>query len=190
MNRTRPEHGSDQPSIISEERGAQLSSERSVVSTEPNGTSPNGYVQSGVQGDVRPEVAAHVDTLIPVLDVRDVDASIEFYCGALGFSVRDKVQWSGRTEWALLGAGKVQLMLCASEVDYTDEPPDHGDGVFFLYLDNIDALRVELSNRGYATTAAVPGASGGRDFYLRDPDGYILWFSHKPPVRGSQVSGT
>ena len=52
------------------------------------------------------------ENLIPVLDVRDVDVSIDFYRDTLGFSLADKVEWSGRTEWALLRTGKINLMLC------------------------------------------------------------------------------
>lgn len=121
--------------------------------------------------------------LVPVLDVRDVDASIEFYCGVLGFTLHDKLEWGGKTEWALLRADSVQLMLSASQDSDNEELPQKAEGMFFLYHDNLDSLLVYLGSRGYDATPDLLSASGiKRDFYLRDPDGYVLWFTHKPPA--------
>ena len=121
-----------------------------------------------------------LQNMVPVLDVQDVDESIRFYSEALGFSVHDKVAWGGRTEWALLRSGQVQLMLCASQ-GMDDKGPAQSDGVFFVYLDSIEALNVYLGAKGYETSSQARDLGvGGRDFYLRDPDGYVLWFSHKP----------
>ncbi len=118
--------------------------------------------------------------LVPVLDVQDVEESIQFYCDTLGFAVQDKVTWGGRTEWALLRSGQVQLMLCASRTA-DDDAPLPSDGVFFVYLENVEALHVYLGGRGLdRSLQALDIGLSGRDFYLRDPDGYVLWFSHKP----------
>lgn len=121
-------------------------------------------------------------SLIPVLDVKDVDASIEFYCDVLGFALHDKVAWGGRTEWAVLrGEEDVQLMLCASQGDDGDESGGATEGVFFLYHDNLESLLVYLGSKGYdSRSSLMPVSNNTRDFYLRDPDGYVLWFSHKP----------
>lgn len=120
-------------------------------------------------------------SLIPVLDVRDVDASIEFYCGALGFTLQDKVEWGGHTEWALLRSDQVQIMLCAGQDADVEDAVRSEEGVFFLYHDDPEALLVYLGSRGYNQTPDVLQPNGGRrDFYVRDPDGYVLWFSHKP----------
>ena len=121
-------------------------------------------------------------SLVPVLDVHDVDASIEFYCGALGFTLYDKVEWGGKTEWALLRCDGVQLMLCASQAVDGDEGVSHNsDGMFFLYHDNLESLQVYLGSRGYTDAAVgMSQSQSKRDFYLRDPDGYVLWFSQKP----------
>jgi hypothetical protein len=105
-------------------------------------------------------------------------------CGALGLTLYDKVEWGGKTEWALLRCDHVQLMLCASQVADGDEPRQHNaDGMFFLYHDNLESLQVYLGSKGYTSGAADPPTSQSkRDFYLRDPDGDVLWFSHKPAL--------
>lgn len=136
------------------------------------------------------EAGMKLRSLVPVLDVHDVDASIEFYCGALGFTLHDKVEWGGKTEWALLRCEQVQLMLCASQDGDSEEPSQHnGDGMFFLYHDNLESLQVYLGSRGYTDIPDVlQPTRGNRDFYLRDPDGYVLWFSHRPALRGENVA--
>jgi catechol 2,3-dioxygenase-like lactoylglutathione lyase family enzyme len=136
------------------------------------------------------EAGMKLRSLVPVLDVHDVDASIEFYCGALGFTLHDKVEWGGKTEWALLRCEQVQLMLCASQEDDSEDPTAHtSDGMFFLYHDNLESLQVYLGSRGYSGMPdALQHSRGKRDFYLRDPDGYVLWFSHKPSLNGEGVA--
>ena len=131
------------------------------------------------------EAGMRLRSLVPVLDVHDVDASIEFYCGALGFTLQDKVEWAGKTEWALLRCEHVQLMLCASQEAENEEPVNqHSDGMFFLYHDNLESLQVYLGTKGYSGIVdGMPAGQGKRDFYLRDPDGYVLWFSHKPGLK-------
>lgn len=133
------------------------------------------------------EAGMKLRSLVPVLDVQDVDASIEFYCGVLGFTLQDKVEWGGKTEWALLRCDHVHLMLSASQHSDPEESPHPcNDGMFFLYHENLESLQVYLGSRGYSTIADTlqPG-KGRRDFYLRDPDGYVLWFSHKPVLDGN-----
>jgi catechol 2,3-dioxygenase-like lactoylglutathione lyase family enzyme len=128
------------------------------------------------------EAAMKLRSLVPVLDVHDVEASIEFYCGVLGFTLHDKVEWGGKTEWALLRCEQVELMLCASQdTDSEDTLTHNTDGMFFLYHDNLESLQVYLGSRGYTGVPEGMSSNGGkRDFYLRDPDGYVLWFSHRP----------
>jgi catechol 2,3-dioxygenase-like lactoylglutathione lyase family enzyme len=123
--------------------------------------------------------------LIPVLDVRDVETSIEFYCGALGFVLNDKVEWGGRTEWALLQSEHMQLMLCAGHETEIEDAVRSDDSVFFLYHDDPESLLSSLGSHGYDERPEVLQPDGKRrDFFLRDPDGYVLWFSHKPMGTG------
>ncbi len=102
-----------------------------------------------------------LESLIPVLDVKDVDASIQFYCDAIGFTLYDKVEWGGKTEWALLRTGKIQLMLCAIRDDLADEPTRSNGSMFFFYPDNIEAMYVSLGTNGYEPLPNMPSVSPG-----------------------------
>ncbi len=121
-----------------------------------------------------------LQNLVPVLDVRDVEASIEFYRSSLGFAVYDKVEWGGQTEWALLRSGQVQLMLCASQDGFPEEDTIQSDNVFFIFMEDMDALELQLSRTHSDFTRRDAAPAQSRDFYLRDPDGYVLWFSPRP----------
>jgi catechol 2,3-dioxygenase-like lactoylglutathione lyase family enzyme len=135
------------------------------------------------------EAGMKLRSLVPVLDVHNVEASIEFYCGALGFTLHDKVEWGGKTEWALLSCDNVHLMLSASQNADSEEPSHHNsDGMFFLYHDNLESLQIYLGSRGYpGVPDVIPPGKGKQDFYLRDPDGYVLWFSHKSVLNGENT---
>lgn len=130
-----------------------------------------------------------LQNLVPVLDVRDVEESIQFYESALGFAVHDKVEWGGQTEWALLRSGDVQIMLCASQADPDDEETRQADNVFFVYLEDMDGLESHLQRHGSGTTEQAADPRQSRDFYLRDPDGYVLWFSERPLGQSTGVMG-
>jgi catechol 2,3-dioxygenase-like lactoylglutathione lyase family enzyme len=122
-----------------------------------------------------------VESLIPVLDVRDVGGSVAYYCDLLGFELCDMIEWGGKIEWALLRTGDTKLMLCASDGDGLEERIPRPDGVFFVYIKDIASLLLRLhAHEEYAAPEPVPGSTIFKEFYLRDPDGYLLWISHKP----------
>ena len=58
--------------------------------------------------------------MVAVLICEDVQDSIEFYTNVLGFTVVDRMDTVGKTGWASLNNGGVQLMLASP--DYIPEP--------------------------------------------------------------------
>lgn len=120
------------------------------------------------------------NNLIPLLDVSDVEHSIEFYENALGFSIEDKLVWDGKIDWALLNAGSVRLMLShGEESSHNDTWALPHNSIFFMYPDDIDHLYQSLKTKGFDTSELQCGQNGAKEFCLQDPDGYVLWFSHK-----------
>jgi catechol 2,3-dioxygenase-like lactoylglutathione lyase family enzyme len=105
----------------------------------------------------------------PLVFVRDSRASLDYYCGMLGFSVAWRHEEEGRLLTAQVDRDGTQLIL-------TEQWPEKaGNGVVFVSLDDdaaVDALRVELAGRGVEVRE---GWWGYRLLVARDPDGNELW---------------
>lgn len=116
-------------------------------------------------------------SLVPSLDVTNVDESIKFYKDALGFSVQERMSWNGETGWALLKVGRVGLMLNARDYELNAPTAPQFGGVFFFYSNNLEKLHEELTDKGYPVSNMQSIQSGIKEFYLCDPDGYVFWFT-------------
>jgi predicted enzyme related to lactoylglutathione lyase len=117
-------------------------------------------------------VATHrVSELIPFVRVADVDRSIAFYA-LLGFEVTETFRPRGCLQWAALESAGAQLML-ARESAAID--PEQQRVLFYLYAEDLDALRERLLAGGVEAGAIVDGSPGpAREMRLSDPDGYCL----------------
>jgi catechol 2,3-dioxygenase-like lactoylglutathione lyase family enzyme len=112
-----------------------------------------------------------VRDLIPFVHVADVQGSIEFY-EKLGFRVRDTHEHDGRLDWAAVESGKAQLTLARAS---TSIQPDQQAILFYVYSDDLAALRERLVGEGIAVSEIRDGTPGPRqEIGLSDPDGYCL----------------
>lgn len=115
-----------------------------------------------------------------VLAVRDLPASVAFYCDKLGFTIDFEVDG-----WCFLSRGGFQLMLghCPDEVP-ASQIKDHA---YFAYVtvDGIDELHEEFRARGLtALTAPQSKPWGMREFMVTTPDGHRIMFAEDvEPVR-------
>src|SRR4051812_34635219 len=113
--------------------------------------------------------------LIPMLPVKSIAASIEFYA-KLGFTVeRREDKWA----WAMLRFNECRLMVDQS-INLHPEAPRYS--VLYLYPDDI----VEYHRQILATGLDIPDLEntfyGMREFRLDDPDGNRLWIGQSPPT--------
>jgi catechol 2,3-dioxygenase-like lactoylglutathione lyase family enzyme len=135
--------------------------------------------------------------LVPELDVTDLDASLSFYAGVLGF----RPLFERRAErFVYLALDAVELMVQEAAGPgrrFRTAPlePPHGRGVNFqLRVDDVAAVHaravdagfaivVPMEERWYRVDVAEPGGrwqtpgpmeAGNRQFVVADPDGY-LW---------------
>ena len=121
----------------------------------------------------------------PILNVTDVEASLRFYVGRLGFT----------TPWHYDEGGKVRI----AQVDrqgcaliLSDMWPEKvGKGLMFISLNvepatreaataAVDDLRVELEAKG---VTVKEGSWGYRLLVIDDPDGNQLFFNYPSEVR-------
>ena len=118
-----------------------------------------------------------LDRLIPLLNVEDVDASLDFYRNALGFTVENRHDQQGKAIWAMIRHGDIALMLnCPDEADSSTrrKRPSYGESLLYFYVPDAQAAHEELAERGYAPGPLEEQPYGVAEFTLRDPDGYEL----------------
>lgn len=125
-----------------------------------------------------------VVSLMPLLNVRDVSRSLEFYTSVLGFSVLSKWESDGRIAWARIGSGQVELMLNESESARKRSvfEPRQGSEFFselVLYFEvhDVDALHARLKSLDLSVTPPFDTHYGVREMHARDQDGYQLAFT-------------
>jgi uncharacterized glyoxalase superfamily protein PhnB len=123
--------------------------------------------------------AQRVSGLVPFVHVEDVERSIAFY-EHLGFILTSVYKYKGRPVWAELRSKAAELMVS------TDGDPidPSGQGVlFYLYSDDLPALREQLVTRGIDVGEIVDGTPGPKqEMRLADPDGYVLMVAQTEPA--------
>jgi catechol 2,3-dioxygenase-like lactoylglutathione lyase family enzyme len=117
------------------------------------------------------------------IQVRDLAAAEEFYCGVLGLAVVERWPWPDgraglRSLWVSLGAGFLALEACESEPVQTP----FKDGRPGLHL---IALRIEAAERAaWEERLAARGVAVVHrtrfTLYVRDPEGNRVGLSHHP----------
>src|SRR5262245_60531395 len=106
--------------------------------------------------------------IIPMLPVKSMPASVEFY-QKLGFSVeRRDDDWG----WAMLRMDDCRLMVDQSINVHRDTPRQ---SVVYLYPDNIAAYHRQVRNNGVTVPDLAVTFYGMTEFRLDDPDGNRFW---------------
>ncbi len=105
--------------------------------------------------------------LIPMLPVRHVPASIEFY-QKLGFAVEQRRDDWG---WAMLRFDECRLMVDQS----INERGTPRQGVLYLYPDDIVEYHQQARRNGLIIPDLDTTFYGMTEFRLDDPDGNRLW---------------
>ena len=107
----------------------------------------------------------------PVILVSDLERSLAFYIGKLGFTEA----WRHMDED---GGGVTQVDRTGTELILTSHWPDKaGSGLIFVSLDPdvLAAARIEFEGRG---VAVKDGWWGYKLMIVEDPDGNQLWFPY------------
>jgi catechol 2,3-dioxygenase-like lactoylglutathione lyase family enzyme len=109
-----------------------------------------------------------MDRLIPMLPVRSIGASIDFY-QKLGFSVEQR---NDDWRWAMLCFDECRLMVDQSINLHPDAPRQ---SVLYLYPDDIVEYHQQVRRNGLAAPDLDVTFYGLTEFRLDDPDGNRLW---------------
>ena len=110
--------------------------------------------------------------VIPMLPVRSMPASVEFY-RKLGFEVEERNdQW----RWARLTSGDCSLMVDES---INVAPTAPRQSVLYLYPEDIAAYHRQVRANGVAVPDLETTFYGMMEFRLDDPDGNRLWIGQR-----------
>ncbi len=115
--------------------------------------------------------------LIPMLPVKSMPASVEFY-SKLGFKVERRVDEWG---WAMLHFDDCRLM-----VDQSINSPwiQHRQNVLYLYPEDIVEYHRQVRNSGLDIPELETTFYGLTEFRFNDPDGNRLWIGQDTPKAG------
>jgi catechol 2,3-dioxygenase-like lactoylglutathione lyase family enzyme len=107
-----------------------------------------------------------------VLEVNNLEESLQFYSNQLGFEVSRHTPDS-EPPMATLLAGKLKITL----VQQLETMLRRGRGVnFFLGVDDVDQYHRELTERSVYVRPPTDEGWGGRFITVEDPDKYRLFF--------------
>lgn len=110
-----------------------------------------------------------MNRLIPMLPVKSTSASVDFYCGMLGFEVENRNDEWG---WAMLRFGECRLMVDQS---INAHPGKFRDAILYLYPDDVVAYHKQVREKGLAVPELAVTFYGLTEFRINDPDGNRLW---------------
>lgn len=112
--------------------------------------------------------------IMPILNVKDVRSSVDFYVGKLGFE--EDVMFDGpegNPVFAIVRMGQAVFGLSTADNDQTGAHVQ-----FMVYIpedNNIDLLYSKVQQQGVAINQEIKdGYWGDRTFSVLDPDGYLI----------------
>ena len=115
----------------------------------------------------------------PSLTVNDIQKSLAFYRDVLGFVAKDSWEEEGALKGMELVAGSVRFWL--SQDDFKkgrDRVKGMGFRMYCGTTQDIDALAARVRGAGVELAEEPKDQSwGGRDFAVRDPDGFLISIS-------------
>jgi catechol 2,3-dioxygenase-like lactoylglutathione lyase family enzyme len=117
-----------------------------------------------------------MNRLIPMLPVRSMPASVEFY-QKLGFSVEKK---NDDWKWAMLVFGECRLMVDQSINHHPGAPREC---VVYLYPDDIVEYHRQVRKNGVDVPDLDETFYAMTEFRLDDPDGNRLWIGEDKSTR-------
>ncbi|UKJ06549.1 VOC family protein [Solitalea lacus] len=121
--------------------------------------------------------------MTPLLMVYDMQASLSFYCGVLGFNLIESTGPKEYIGWAFLRLNDIELML-NTQYEMSDRPSEkellrnghHADTCLYFGCNDIDALYQSLKSKKLELNEPYITGYGWQALDLADPDGYKLCF--------------
>jgi uncharacterized glyoxalase superfamily protein PhnB len=129
-----------------------------------------------------PSSSSRFTKLTPNLLVANVERSLAFYEGVLGFARGLTVPEQSPFVFASVTAGTVEIFF-NDAATAIKEYPDFGGrplgltGTMFIEVTGVDALHDRLKLQVRIVMPLVTQFYGMREFAIADPDGYVITFA-------------
>ncbi|HMK30131.1 MAG TPA: VOC family protein [Terriglobales bacterium] len=122
--------------------------------------------------------------LTPNLIVSNVEGSLGFYEGVLGFVRGITVPEQSPLVFASVTSGPVEIFL-NDRSTVTKESPQMaglalgGGNTMFIEIEGVDALHARIASRVQVVMPLRTQWYGMREFAIQDPDGYVITFAER-----------
>ncbi len=110
----------------------------------------------------------------PQLLVADIDRSLEFYTGKLGFDV--DFRYDDFYVGIIKDGYSIHLKMSEALIQKSENRRNSEDLDIVFSVDGIEGLYEELSNKSVAFVQSLRDMPYGKEFYVADPDGNIIAF--------------
>jgi len=115
-----------------------------------------------------------IKKMSPQFLVTDIDRSIEFYVKKLGFDI--EFSYEGFYAGIIKDGYSIHLKTGNSSIEERKNKRKNQDLDLIFSVDGIEDLYKELSNKFIEFTQTLRNMPYGKEFYIADPDGYIISF--------------
>ena len=115
----------------------------------------------------------------PQLLVADINRSIGFYTRELGFKMSFRYEdfYAGITK----DGYSIHLKLAGTVAEERKNRRDNEHLDIVLSVDDIEGFYLDIKNSFPEITQPLRETPYGREFYIADPDGYIIGFLEETP---------
>jgi lactoylglutathione lyase len=126
----------------------------------------------------------HVKKLTPNLIVGNVEKSLTFYEGVLGFKRAMTVPEESPFAFASVMSGPVEIFLNDRSTVAKESPQFAGKAIgggntMYIEVDGVDAFHDQIRNGVKIALPIVTQWYGMREFAIEDPDGYVITFAER-----------
>lgn len=113
-----------------------------------------------------------------ILDVQDLDTSLQFYSELLNLPIRRREDWDGH-RLAYLGTGATEILLVQQPMDEQNPLLDRSGGLVINFkVTDLPTVAQNLESRHVKVLRGLEMAIWGeRTFLVADPDGYAVLLS-------------
>lgn len=120
------------------------------------------------------KIYSKIKSMSPQFLVSDLNRSIEFYTGKLGFEV--SFRYEGFYSGIIKDGFSIHLKLADTSIEERENRRSNEHLDITFTVEGIEDLYEDVLNKSVEVIQSLRNMPYGREFYIADPDGYIIGF--------------